>query len=513
MKNRDAIFTAILLVLACFALSAIDPFTKETKVTASPSTAGNLFGYAVAIDGDTAIIGAELDPVGGSAYVFVRSGGTWVQQQKVKEVTPPPDPINGTFGNAVAISGDTIVVGDPGRDVLAGAAFVFVRSGGEWTQQQELLPSDLAVGDEFGGAVAIDGDTIVVGARMKDDPAHLGAGAAYVFVRVAGTWSQQQKLSAFDADVNDDFGASVAISGDTIAVGADGGGGSGSVYVFVNGGAGWVLQQKLLASDGTALDFFGSAAALEGDTLVVGADRAGPLSSPGPGAAYVFVRNAGVWAQQQELLAADLDDGDGFGHSVGLSSDTLVVGADLDDHGATNAGSAYVFVRSAGIWSQSQKLTASDAGEGKDFGSSVAISGDTILVGSPHIDGPVDAGAAYFFERDTTPPVITSVTASPNVLSPPNHKMLPVAITVTATDNSGVAPTCAIVSVSSNEPINGQGDGDKAPDWQITGPLTVNLRAERSGAGKGRIYTVTVACEDGSGNTSTAVVNVAVPLL
>ena len=122
--------------------------------------------------------------------------------------------------------------------------------------------------------------------------------------------------------------------------------------------------------------------------------------------------------------------------------------------------------------------------------------------------GALDPGAAYVFEPDTTPPAITSASASPNTLWPPNHKMVPVTVTVAATDNSGDVPTCQIVSVSSNEPINGLGDGNTAPDWQITGTLTVNLRAERSGKGTGRTYTITVACTDGFGNTSTAAVTV-----
>jgi hypothetical protein len=113
--------------------------------------------------------------------------------------------------------------------------------------------------------------------------------------------------------------------------------------------------------------------------------------------------------------------------------------------------------------------------------------------------------------KDTTPPVITQITTKPNVLWPPQHKMVPVTLTVTGTDNCAGAPVCKIISVSSNEPINGIGDGDTAPDWQITGNLTLNLRAERSGTGKGRLYTITVKCSDASTNIRTKTVGVSVP--
>jgi hypothetical protein len=516
MKFTISVVVALAILLPAGKLTAAD-FTRETRIVPADSSAGDEFGGAVAIEGDTAVVGATGGAPGGAAYVFVRSGGGWVQQQKLVSSHPEP---GGDFGGSVAISGGTIVIGAPHQDpgnvsFELGSVFVFMRTGGVWSLQQELQPDSPQSLAEFGNAVAIEGDTIVVGNRVRSE-LHAHDGAAYVFVRAGNAWNQQAKLLAFDADVNDFFGTSVAISGGTIAIGAnaddDLGDESGSVYVFVNNGVSWVLQQKLLAGDGTAGDFFGISAALQGNTLVVGADRAGPLDAPGPGAAYVFVRNGGVWTQQGELLAADLDGGDGLGHRVGISGDTAVVSAYLDDHGGENAGSAYVFVRAAGIWSQSQKLQASDGYSGQDFGTGAAISGDTIIVGAEAFDGPLtDAGAGYIYERDTVPPVIAGVTATPNVLWPPNHKMVSVTITVTATDNFGEAPVCAIVSVTSSEPMNGQGDGDSAPDWQVTGPLTLNLRAERSGQGGGRIYAITVACEDGSGNSSAVIVNVSVP--
>src|SRR6185369_6233155 len=270
--NQFATFAlvALAVLLPARQLAAADPpFTKETKITASDASADDFFGGAVAIDGNTVVVGAPGGAPGGAAYVFVRSGATWVQQQKLVSSHPEA---GADFGDAVAISGDTIVIGaprqDPGNVSLdRGSAFVFVRTGGLWSLQQEIEPDTPQSLSEFGNAVAIQGDTIVIGNRVRNE-LHPHDGAAYVFVRNGNAWTQTAKLLAFDADVNDFFGTSVAISGGTIAIGAnaddDLGGESGSAYVFVNNGASWVLQQKLLAGDGTSGDFFGISVALEG---------------------------------------------------------------------------------------------------------------------------------------------------------------------------------------------------------------------------------------------------------
>jgi hypothetical protein len=279
---------------------------------------------------------------------------------------------------------------------------------------------------------------------------------------------------------------------------------AGSAYVFVRSGAAWSQQQKLTASDAAADSQFGHSAAISGDRALVGAFRA-DAAATNSGAAYVFVRNGSTWAQEQKLTASDAAADDGFGWSVDVEGDIAVIGAHLpgpDGH----VGSAYAFIRNnVGTWIQQQKIVSSDSQPDDDFGISVALSGTTLVVGS------LNPNAAYVFEPDTTPPTITSASASPNTLWPPNHRMVPVTVSVTATDNSGVVPTCQIVSVSSNEPINGLGDGDSAPDWQITGDLSVNLRAERSGMGNGRAYTLTVQCTDGSNNSSSAQTTVSVP--
>jgi uncharacterized repeat protein (TIGR01451 family) len=203
---------------------------------------------------------------------------------------------NDRFGRSVAIDGDTVVVGaynaDLGDIIGAGAAYVFTLDGSIWTEQQKLSASDKAGGDYFGRSVAIDGDTIVAGA-YRADPGGSNAGAAYVFTRTGSTWTEQQKLTASDKAENDYFGRSVAISGETVVVGAynadlgditD----AGAAYVFTRTGSTWTEQQTLTASDAAAEDRLGLSVAISGDTVVVGACAADPGGVDRAGAAYVF---------------------------------------------------------------------------------------------------------------------------------------------------------------------------------------------------------------------------------
>ncbi len=320
------------------------------------------------------------------------------------------------FGLSVAVSGSTAVVGaawDDDTGSNSGAAYVFVRSGMVWSQQAKLTASDAAADDLFGFSVGVSGDTAVVGAYLDDD-AGSQSGSAYVFVRSGTSWSEQAKLTASDAAPVDQFGLSVAVSGDTAVVGArldnDAGNDSGSAYVFVRSGTLWSEQAKLVAGDAAPSDQFGWAVALSGDTAVVGApfdDDAGLES----GSAYVFVRSGTTWSEQAKLVSSDLAAADRFAWSVAASGDTAVVGAYADDDAGTASGSAYVFVRSGTLWSEQAKLVASDAAPGDEFGQSVALSGATAVVGAPYDDDAgTDSGSAYVFEFNQ-PPVVDAITA------------------------------------------------------------------------------------------------------
>ncbi|WP_437895446.1 MYXO-CTERM sorting domain-containing protein [Sorangium sp. So ce124] len=383
----------------------IDPLitTQQAKLLASDAAATDFFGDSVALSGDTALVGAyghdDAGPVAGSAYVFVRSAGVWTQQAKLVATDAAADKY---FGTSVALSGDTALVGasgDADHGLNAGAAYVFARSAGVWTQQAKLVATDAAEGDYFGISVALSGDTALLGTPGDDDKGS-SSGAAYVFVRSAGVWTQQAKLVATNGAALDYLGSAVALSGDTALVASPGGHGfqPGSAYVFVRSAGVWTQQASLHARDPARDDTFGSAVALSGDTALVGAQGDDDDEIVDSGSAYVFVRSAGVWTQQAKLMATDRETWDYFGSSVALSGDTALVGALLSDNAVWDAGAAYVFQRSAGVWTQQAALVATNPRKDDGFGDSVALSDGTALVGVHGDDAKGNyAGSAYVY--------------------------------------------------------------------------------------------------------------------
>lgn len=380
------------------------------KLLASDGALFDELGDAVAVDGDTAVIGARLDndngSDSGSAYVFVRGpGGTWTEQQKL---TASDGAGSDFFAQRVAVDGDTIVIGSEADDDdgnSSGSAYVFTRTAGVWTEQQKLTASDAAADDWFGSAVAVEGDTLVVGAERDDDNG-TNSGSAYVFTRSGNVWTEQQKLTASNGNDFDFFGDTIAMDGDTIVVGARFGDlgnlfveqDFGAAYVYTRNNGVWSEQQKLVASDGAKEEQFGISVAIHGDTIVVGAklDSANGTDS---GSAYVFTRNGGVWTEQQKLTASDAAADDEFGESVAVYADSAVIGAWGDDDNGDQSGSAYLFTRSSGIWTEQAKLIASDAAAFDEFGENVAMDGDVIIVGAPREDEAASAaGAVYVFE-------------------------------------------------------------------------------------------------------------------
>jgi hypothetical protein len=331
------------------------------------------------------------------------------------ELTASDGAANDHFGTAVAVSGDTALVGAAGDDVGAnedqGSAYVFTRAGLVWTQQAKLTASDGAAFDGFGISVALSGDTALVGAGGVDVGANLDQGAAYVFTRTGTVWTQQAKLTASDGASNDLFGrdGGVALDGDTALVGArndDVGtkADQGSAYVFTRAGAVWTQQAQLIASDGAAGDEFGVNLAVSGDTALVGARRDDVGGKMNQGSAYVFTRAGAVWTQQAHLTASDGAAHDGFGDSVALSGDTALVGSPFNEvDGKTLQGSAYVFTRTGTAWTEQAQLTAADGAADDRFSqdTGVALSGDTALVGAwgDDVGANVNQGSAYVFTR------------------------------------------------------------------------------------------------------------------
>ncbi len=475
----------------------IDPIAQQAYLKALATDTFDGFGASVAISGDLAVVGACFedsnatgvngDPhdnslnVSGAAYVFERSGSGWIQAAYLKASNPDAADY---FGYSVAISGDLLVVGAFAEDSNAtgvdgnqgnaansaasssGAAYVFERIAGTWSQQAYLKASNTGRDDLFGWSVAISGELIVVGAvgesggstgvdGNQGNSNQTDSGAAYIFERIAGTWSQSAYLKASNTGVSDKFGQSVAISGEIVAIGAvgedssargvDGVQGndnisaSGAVYVFERNAGTWSQQAYLKASNNWSWGAeFGGSVSVSGERVLVGAigeasNATGvngdedDHSAGHAGAAYLFARNAGIWSQQAYLKASNTQGGDVFGTSVAISGDRVVVSAmvedsaatgingDQSDNSKTRSGAVYAFEGVGGNWSQSAYMKASNPDSTDQFGISVALSNGVAIVGADQEDSNAlgvngdqadnskrDSGAAYIFDLGAT---------------------------------------------------------------------------------------------------------------
>jgi hypothetical protein len=387
-------------------------WSQQAKLLAADGSAGDFFGWSVSISGDDALIGAYGDDdhgsCSGSAYVFRRSGSTWSQQAKL---TAADGDSWDYFGYSVTLFGDHVAVGarwDEDNGPNSGAAYVFDRNLGgpnAWGQRTKLLAADGANGDDFGYSLSLSGDWLLVGGPNRDDNG-ADSGAVYVFLRnLGGTdlWGQQAKLEPADGVSYDHFGISVSLSGGGALIGAgddgDLGYQAGSAYAFQRSGSAWSEEAELHAGDGDSVDHFGCAVALSGDRAICGAYEEDDRGVDA-GAAYCFFRSAGLWTEQAKFGPCDGAKDDEFGYSVGFSGDDAVIGAWNDDDQGSASGSAYVFGWDGASWSPRAKLTAGDGAAGDNFGSVVSISGDYALVGAPRDDDHgTQSGSAYIFYR------------------------------------------------------------------------------------------------------------------
>ncbi|MES2737885.1 MAG: choice-of-anchor D domain-containing protein [Verrucomicrobiota bacterium] len=454
---------------------ALDAIAEAAYLKAGATDELDRFGLSVSISGDTVVIGApgedssapgidgnEADnnaTDAGAAYVFVRDGdGRWTRQAYLKASNPDS---SDQFGARVDIDGDTLVVGAYGEAsaatgingneadnsaINAGAAYVFTRTAGVWSQQAYLKAHNASELDTFGTSVAISGDRVVVGAQTEG----LEVGAAYVFRRSGSVWSQEKFLKASNGSGLDLFGVSVDIAGDIIVVGATGEASSatgvngnesdnaainaGAAYIFFHNGSDWVQQAYLKASNTSAQDRFGCAVAVSGETVVVGAYQEGGDAS---GAAYVFTSTAGVWSQQAYLKASNTGSGDQFGQAVAIEGDLLLVGADGEasnspgvggtqsNNSLGSAGAVYAYTRTLGAWSQQAYVKSPSPILGEYF-HTVAVSQRTAIIGA-YGDGSsatgvngddsissavLRAGAAYVFNNLGFPLPVTISSAS-----------------------------------------------------------------------------------------------------
>jgi hypothetical protein len=305
------------------------------------------------------------------------------------------------FGNTLSISGDTCVIGSPGVDP-GGKAYVYVRDGTNWVLQADLLSIDNEPDDVFGASVAIDGDRIAVGAPGDDDKG-AGAGAVYIFERTGTNWVQTVKLAAADGAQGDGFGGMLDLSGNTVAAGAPYKSTyRGAVYVFAGAGSSWHQEGKLTHASIQQADYFGERLAMDGNTVAVGVYRHAISSTKTyAGAVFVYARTGTNWVFQQKISPADVADQDVFGRWLDIDGDTLVASSPWDDENGRNSGSTYVFRRDGLSWTEQRKLTAPDPAEGDEFGRGVAIKGDLLVLGAFNDDDKgKDAGSAYIYERD-----------------------------------------------------------------------------------------------------------------
>jgi hypothetical protein len=416
------------------------------KILASDGAVGDEFGWSVAIDGDYAIVGAYGDDTAtgsgsaGAAYIFHRTGtstNTWDSGTKIVG-----NGVHEYFGRSVAIDGDYAIVGAPeryfssiGTDV--GAAYIFRRTGtNTWDSGYQIVASNGAAQDHFGYSVSISGDYAIVGSPWRmSGIVHVGS--AYIFRRTGtNTWDTGINITADGTFNSRKFGISVAIDGDYAVVGAHESSEFGGAYQANSGVAmifhrtpgyntpnTWDAGQKIVPSDPAAWDEFGTGVAISGNTAVIGAPKDDDNSVTDSGSVYVFVRSGTTWTEQEKLTGGSGTTSDFLGASVSISGDWVVAGAKYTSDDGTNSGAAYVFRRTGtSTWHSGYKILASwDAAAGDQFGQSVAIDGDHVIIGA-HLDtdNGGDSGSAYIFHKsltsDTIDPIITLTGANPHTV-------------------------------------------------------------------------------------------------
>jgi hypothetical protein len=450
---------------------------QEAYIKAVNAGTSDTFGYSVSLSGDTLAVGAPYEDSNlnyitngptattnnfmlesGATYVYKRTGSTWAQEAYIKAANSN---IGDIFGMSVALSGDTLAVGATGESSnqttitngliasannsssASGATYIYHRTGSTWVQEAYIKASNSEAGDNFGSSVSISGNTLAVGAFGEDsnetsitngatasaNNSSLVSGATYIYKRTGSTWVQEAYLKASNAEAGDNFGTSVSLSGDTLAVGAYGEDSnetsitngpiaspdnsnllSGATYIFKRNGPTWTQEAYIKAANSDAGDSFGNHISLSGDTLAVGtqyessnqATITNGITASGnnlmseSGAAYVYKRDGSTWTQEAYIKASNVDEQDNFGVSISLSGDTLAVGAGQESSNQTtitngitasannsrfNSGATYIFKRTGSAWAQEAYIKAVNADVSDSFGSSISLSGDTLAVG------------------------------------------------------------------------------------------------------------------------------------
>lgn len=396
-------------------------------------SASDRFGtnVAIAANANIAVIGMSDVTTTGFAFVYQKTGTVW---QQVAKLQASDGLVGNSFGSAVAINDDgtTIAVSAPEKATVAtaaGAIYVFVKSGASWIEQQIIIPSDLAAGDRCASFLSLSGDgsTLAIGVNAHTINA-VRQGAVYIYTRTASVWTLQQKIANPNAPFQAQFGSGVSLStnGNRLAIGAynqtvNGSATVGAAYIYNRDGNVWTQETTFTPIGIAPLGQFGHGVSLSGDGETV-AVVSYMLSNNGiaeAGAAYVYVRQAGIWSMQARLTQPDTNTGDRFGSWVSLSKtgNVLLVASHRDDDVSDNAGSAHVYMRSEHTWVRSMKLLPSEKDASQGFGARLAINGD----GSAMIIGAASAlntnpGRAYIFEPRTVEHVEVGYTAHTGVV-------------------------------------------------------------------------------------------------
>ncbi|ANB16474.1 FG-GAP repeat protein [Dokdonella koreensis] len=375
---------------------AIDQLENQ-KIVASDGSELQRFGESVALAGDTAMVGTNDTVTGRSAvYVFRRSAGSWTEVQKL-QASDGAAGDQARFGASIALDGTTALIGADnatvGGSAGQGAVYVFTASGGHWTQVAKLTAADGAAGDAFGNAVALSGGAALIGAHKAQTNGH-ARGAAYLFTGAGGSWSQTQKIRGVDTRNGDAFGWRVAFAEDSIIVSAqlafmDF---PGALYFFKPSDTGWVQKQKVI---GELYSNLGQSLAANGNRLVAGAPTLGT-----EGVIYVYTQIDGVWRRSHTIASPEGEEFASFGYSVGITDTAIVASATAANvNGQSWAGAGYVFTEANQAWRYDQKLIASDATSNDSLGTTAAIDGTTVLLASGVASpgGQFLQGAGYFF--------------------------------------------------------------------------------------------------------------------
>ncbi len=406
LKRRQSNQHLVLVVLIFVFLTAESQTYRETKLVAHDGAELDQFGASVAISGDWAAVGApgrdDRGSVSGAVYMFRKSTGRWRFSQKLLA----NDGMAGDAFSSLSIYNNYLAIGATRaryNGIASGAVYIFKRMDTAWVQARKIGPEPAVAGSLFGLSMSLRGDYMVVGSR-HDREAGVQYGAAYVFNQNGGDWTQQARLTASDRKVRQWFGHSVSLFDSLVFIGAPydsnrNGEFAGAAYFFRRSGTRWNEVKKIVAENGLPDDLAGDVA-LYGKHAVLGAPSS--ILVLRRGVAHAFKENKNSWSQRQTISGSEGNDGDGFGSTIVVEAQVMLMGASQDTTNGIGSGAAYLFLFEDSVWTEKHKLLASDGRRYEAFGVSCDLDGSTVIIGAPDAGGTFSAqGAAYIYEDKT----------------------------------------------------------------------------------------------------------------